>query len=490
VANIVWASTTQTAAAYKQSREQEIRAALCDLDKGDFDNAQKKIEAVITLNPDNIDAQKVLLGILTKRIKVGDKSDQNKIHIRTAIDAYTKALGNPKFTASEKAGIDDDTMILFGQLGEEEVTKELERRAADSKRSAKNRAEAYVSLAYRFWYCSFEITGNKKTLEKSDVKRANACVSKGLDYVERAVALDAASRNGWDRKAQLFRESAKLAGFENNQMQKASYERQAAEAQRRAEDLWEAARAAADKELSNRAEEDGGIPSDALGEDRKELIDYRAETSLSDAVKRVFNSANELITLVAPMPAKQESPSGNNKPETSSKIAEPTKGCFREIDGTAQVEEKREWKKVSLDGDFTAELPDNLCKSGEGFIAASEGVMYAIISMDRPKFPVSNEVVDGVLNMTAKTFVRFRSRIWLDSESGISNVFEIKLLRKEVLNQQPRKVYRYVLASCAKRKENVLISQATHSHYYTIDISGAPESDPRVERFVKSISFK
>jgi len=75
-------------------------------------------------------------------------------------------------------------------------------------------------------------------------------------------------------------------------------------------------------------------------------------------------------------------------------------------------------------------------------------------------------------------------------DEGLANSFELKLLRKEEVNGQPRKVYSYTRASCAERKESVLIVQASKSHYYTIDISGANELDPRVQRFLNSVKFK
>ena len=61
---------------------------------------------------------------------------------------------------------------------------------------------------------------------------------------------------------------------------------------------------------------------------------------------------------------------------------------------------------------------------------------------------------------------------------------------KKLVNGQPRKVYAYARVSCAERKESVLIVQAGRTHYYTIDITGANESDARVQRFLKSVKLK
>ena len=75
-------------------------------------------------------------------------------------------------------------------------------------------------------------------------------------------------------------------------------------------------------------------------------------------------------------------------------------------------------------------------------------------------------------------------------DRGPANSFELKLLRKEDVNGQPGKVYAYALIACSQRKEGVLMIQASKAHYYTIDISGANESDERVQRFLKSVKFK
>ena len=97
-------------------------------------------------------------------------------------------------------------------------------------------------------------------------------------------------------------------------------------------------------------------------------------------------------------------------------------------------------------------------------------------------------VLDGALNTLTRVFVGLRSGIWLDG--GLANSFELKLVRKEDVNGQPRKVYSYARIACAERTESVLVVQASKAHYYTIDITGANESDARVQRFLKSVKLK
>jgi hypothetical protein len=485
----------QTQGSIKPSIEQEIRAALCDLEKSDFINAQKRMDAVLKSDPENIYAQKVLLGILTKSIKMGDSSPENKARIKSAIEALNQATKNPKFTPEQKSAIDRYVITLYRQLGDEEVTGELQKRAADLNRTATERAESYTVLASRSWNCSFRITAEMKVLEKSELERAESCLKSGLDYSERAIALDSSNEGAWSYKATLLNEAVKLAEFQNNQTQKTSYQRQSVEARRRAEELAKVRRDAEEKEWDRRSREREAKLSSSTPVDQqaalKELTEYRDEASLEDSVNEVFNLENlELATLVAPIPIPEEKPRETTSPTSRPvEVPAPLKGCFRAVDGQAQVQEKRDWKQFSPDGDLTVELPDNVCEGAAGgFTAASEGVMYTVKPWDRPAGSETSEAIDGLLNVVTKTFLSFRSRVWVNS--GSVKAFEVKLLRKDNVNGQPRKIYAYALVSCSERKENVFATVASVAHYYTIDITGASESDPRVQRFLTSMRLK
>jgi len=481
----------------KISTEQQIWAALCDLEKGDPINAQKKIEAVLKSDPENFYARKVFLCILERRIKPGDNSPENIVQIRKGIEGHSQAMKNPQFTSEEKVKIDTYLVTLYRQLGGEELNNELQRRASDSNRTPKERANGYAILASMSWACSFEITSLKRGLGKSEIEKAEECIARGRDFVNQAITLDGENEQAWSYKADILREAVALAGLKGDQTQRVAYKNQYDEVLRHGKEV-RAKHVAVRQEQSATEQEDlkGKWPTnqpDDSDQISKELTEYRAETSLADAVKVTFLGWDvELSSLVAPIPIPEEKSTAEMKPQAvppGDKNPEPSPqaGCFREIDGPAQVEEKREWKTFSPDQDIVVDLPDNVCRSDHGYIAASDGVMYIIVPMARPPIPLPPIVVEGVLNNLARTFAGFRSRSWLGSPG---TNFEIKLLRKEDVNGQPRKVYSYVLASCSVRKENVLITQASKTHYYTIDINGANESDERVQRFLKSLKFK
>ena len=92
------------------------------------------------------------------------------------------------------------------------------------------------------------------------------------------------------------------------------------------------------------------------------------------------------------------------------------------------------------------------------------------------------------MNALARSYARLASRGWLGA--GLRNKYEMKLLKKKMVNGEPQKLYIYTLDSCTEKKEGVLVIQASKIHFYTIAIYGANYSDPRVQRVLSSIKIK
>jgi hypothetical protein len=471
----------------------DIRAALCDMDQGNYTAAEKKLERLLQSDPKNIYAQKLLPSTLAAQIKIGGDSARNATVARKAIEAYQRVSNNPKISAEEQAQIDRYVLLLYRHIGADELRKEIQKRALDSTRSPRDRSALYAILASQSWDCAYRITSKEAGPEQAELEKAAGCVSKGLDSTNQAITLDRENESAWSYKASLFTEAAKLAGLAHKQTQKASYQRQAEDAGKQTFDLSAKRRAEEDRNWARQNEErernDSFTTKDAE-KAAKELVTFEAETSLDDAVKRVFIPSHlELTTLATPVPIPQQKTEPKattaSPPQAS---PPPQKGCFREADRTTSIQEKRDWKSFSPDEDLIIDLPDNVCARGSSYVAASEGVMYNIDSIPRPAIASEPAVLDGALNTLTRVFVGFRSGIWLDG--GLANSFELKLLRKDDVNGQPRKIYAYARVSCAERMESVLIVQASKAHYYTIDITGANESDARVQRFLKSIKLR
>jgi hypothetical protein len=340
----------------------------------------------------------------------------------------------------------------------------------------------------------------KMPKDPKDFQAASMCVTRGMEEIENAIKFDPNNELAWSYKTNLLLEASRLAEMENNPAQKALYQKQSDEARKRTEEI--SARLEKEREGKWKEEEEKERENEQASRKRsanrqpdepeqltKELTEYRAETSLDKAVEEFFY-ADELASLVPPVPIASDPivpESGDTTREREPTPQKKPQGCFREVDGLTQVLEKREWKSFSPAGeDFTVELPDNLCASAGGYIAASEGVMYSIFPLARPSIPLDPTIVDGVLNTLARTFVGSRSRTWVDG----GNSFEVRLLKKESMNDRPIKVYAYALISCSKRKDGMLIVYAGKTHYYTVDISGTNEPDQRAQRFLKSAKFK
>ena len=527
-------STLANGPQQRNSTEQEIRAAFCEIDQHAYGVAQQRMERLLQTDRSNLDARKVLLGILAAQIKPGDTSPENIALIRKAIDAYQEVLPNPQLTADEKRRIDSLLLLLYERVSRDEQRRELERRAVDPTRTEKDRSSLYTVLAGQSWDCSYKITelpeskliaaDNHTIIYKKPPQKnfesAQACVRRGLDEAETALKLDPDNESAWSYKTNLLQEAAKLAEMEGDAIHKAAYRKQSDEASKVVTDLAAKHRAEEEKEWARQEQErkknDSFTPEEAAAFSR-ELVELKRENSLAEAIETLFIPDIELTTLVAPIPIPEEktenpvapAPNPEKKSEAVARGVSPVnhaqdaratasttatrpaaKGCFREVDGPAQVEEKRDWKIFAPAGEeFVVDLPDNVCRSNVGgYIAASEGVMYSINSIPRPAIPLSPDVVDGALNTLARTFANMRSSAWLGGGAG--NSFELKLLRKEDVAGQPRKLYAYAQVSCQVRKESVLLIQAAKTHYYTIDISGANESDPRVQRFLRSLQVK
>ena len=349
-------------------------------------------------------------------------------------------------------------------------------------------------LASLSWNCSFLVTSGKRPLAKSEIAKAKGCVTSGLSYAGQAMTFNQENEFAWSYKTVLLKEAVTLAELEGDHAQEAAYQSQYKAAQAQAAELSDKRRAEEEKQSAKEDEErrknESFSPEESVNF-AKDLVEFKREISLDEVVQNIFMPfESEMTTLVAPVPI-PEVPITEEKTRTTptTVAAPPQKGCFREVDGTAQVQEQRAWKRFApVDEDIVVDLPDNVCKRGDGYIAASDGVMYSISSMARPPIALEPVVINGVLNTLARTFVGFRSAGWLGGAAGHS--IELKLLRKEEIAGQPGKLYSYALISCSERKENVLMIQASRAHYYTIDITGANESDVRVQRFLNSIKVK
>lgn len=463
-----FSSCAQTSTTNPDSVNQEIRGVQCQIANKDFSGAQTNLEKILQKDAANIFARRLLPGVLAKQVKKDDKSAENVARIRKAIDSYQQSLNTLKVSPKERAYVNLYVIDLYKKIGEEEGTKELLKRSADSKESPEDRSQFFTALAAQSNTCANEITADAKTLPKPEIEKARACVAKGLEYAEQATTLNGNSESAWSYKASLLTIASRIAGLDKDQVQKDSYKKQADVALKRFKEISAQQREEQQKEDEQLLTKERSGPADFPTE---ELTEYRAEKPLDEMIDSIDVPFDEI--LVAPL---SDTPSGDNKKDD---VPPPL------------WEQKREWREFApKDADFAAELPDNVTTDPYGkithYTAGSDGMQYEILAQPRPDGQPSN-VDDVILNTLAWAYVIPKKNMFVNL--GESR-FEVKLLRKEAVAGQPARVYSYAISSCRKNTDGTLIVLIGKKYNYVIDVQGANETDPRAQRFLKSMKFK
>ncbi|HVE58420.1 MAG TPA: hypothetical protein VNB22_16425 [Pyrinomonadaceae bacterium] len=476
-----------------ENSETEIRAALCELENGNFKAAQTMLEAVLKNDPRNIFALRLLPGVAARQIKKDDKSPENIGQIRRTIDAYENAAANPAFT-SELESINDFIVTLYGLIGGDEKTTALLKKAENESADPKRRAAFYIVLAADQYICANDISDAapvkttvkqagreiyvfRKPQNPADFERLVKCAAKGSELIAKAVALDPASDTAWSYRASLSAQLARIAEMEGKPAEKARLMKEYETARTKFFDLSKKRRDEQEKidreKLAKSSSDDQNFaPTESqLKEYAQELKSYRAERPLAEAVDRVYIPF-ESVGLVEPLLSEDDVKT------------EPAR----------QADEKqiRDWKTFSPGGGgFSAELPDNANFSSSGdsriYTASGGGLSFFILENTRTVELTENEQ-DAALNILAWTLTKYVGSSYL-SGGGWNDRFESELTRKDKLSDRPARFYAYRLISCRENKDGTMIFVIGKKKNYAMDIRGAKESDARIQKFVKSLKL-
>lgn len=220
---------------------------------GKFQQAQQHFERAFELDPESRNAPFFIARAIHSQFKPGVDGPENVALARAAIAAYQRALNSEPLNEEAYNAI----VYLYGQIKDEAAGREwLTYRATDVQTPAAKRAQAYILLASRDWNCSYAVTEQKehkvpvfvrqraeikylKPADDAEFYKAKQCAERGMELIEQAVGLDAGSLQAWSYKTNLLLELVKLAEMEENAPLKVAYQKQAAEAQRRAAELSE-----------------------------------------------------------------------------------------------------------------------------------------------------------------------------------------------------------------------------------------------------------
>lgn len=246
----------------------ELNEAARAYKAGKFSEAEQHSKRALELDPEQKTAPTFIARSIHAQYRPGVDSPQNKAKANEAIEAYKKILEkNPKDEESYKA-----VAALLGALDENQQRQWVLKRASDGSIPNEKRAEAYTILASKDWTCSYTITEQptnkkmepkdgktvvvyQKPKESKDYDAAMQCVAHGMEEAEKAIGLDPYNDAAWSFKTNLLLESAKLAAMDGNQEKRTSFEKLAAEAQKRTTELSEQRQKREEEEENKKAQQ-------------------------------------------------------------------------------------------------------------------------------------------------------------------------------------------------------------------------------------------
>jgi tetratricopeptide (TPR) repeat protein len=218
-----------------------------------FVDAQHHFEKALELDPDQKNAPVFIARSLQAQFKPGVDAPENQEKARKAIASYQQVLANDPTNDDAY----NNVAFLYGALNDDDQQRQwIAKRAALESVSKEKRADAYTVLASKEWDCSYKITELKenqqnvnkdgkvliqfkKPKDQKDFDTAQQCTARGMELIEKALAMNPDSESAWSYKTNLLRESAKLAEMDGKADQKAEFNKKADEAQKRTTELSE-----------------------------------------------------------------------------------------------------------------------------------------------------------------------------------------------------------------------------------------------------------
>ena len=220
--------------------------------EGHFEEAEQYSRRAAELDPNSKTAPLFIARTIHAQYRPGVQAADNLAKAQEAIQAYQTILErDPKNEEAYKA-----IAYLYGATKDDDKLRSwISARATDTAAPPDKRAEAYIVLASKDWDCSFKITelptnkstaleaGNrakityKKPQNQKDFDSAQACVKRGLEEAENAIKFDPNNESAWSYKTNLLIEASKLAEMDGKADQKAQFDKQREEAQKRTTEL-------------------------------------------------------------------------------------------------------------------------------------------------------------------------------------------------------------------------------------------------------------
>jgi tetratricopeptide (TPR) repeat protein len=223
-----------------------------------FAEAEMHAKRALELDPENENAPVFIARTIHAQYRKGVETPENIAKANEAIQAYRDI--------SKKDPNNDEAFtavtVLLGSLNKPDEQRQwVEERAGNGNVEPKKRADALAFLASKDWECSNQVTdapSNQQKVEKgttvvivyvkpkdaAEYEKAVRCMTVGLEKAENAIKLDNDNEKAWSQKYNLLLEAKKLAQMDEKADKAQELAKQAEEALKRTQELYEKKKAA------------------------------------------------------------------------------------------------------------------------------------------------------------------------------------------------------------------------------------------------------
>lgn len=203
----------------------KINQGAIKYNQGDMKNAQRFFKSATERDPSSPIAWLYYGSTLVKDYKPLSEPQRTQV-ANQAIDVYKKALD----LANGNCKVEDNAVSYLASIyddlnNQDEWRNWLMKRAQSSCATKETKAVTYYSIAQKYWNCSYDQTTRYQDKAAKDPfhyrnmdypaavpdkLKAEGCVSKGLEYMEKALSTDPEYVDALFYKGLLYREREKL----------------------------------------------------------------------------------------------------------------------------------------------------------------------------------------------------------------------------------------------------------------------------------------
>src|SRR5262245_56000465 len=207
----------------------KLNQGAIEYNKGNTKHAQEFFKDASETDPKNPVTWLYYGATLVKDYKKESDNAKKKEIANHALDVYQNALS----LANGNCGLIDNALSYMAVIHEdmrntEEWRKTMEERATNKCMKKETQAQAYYGIGVDYWKCSYDQTTRyqDKTLFSKDQfhyrkmdyspealadrQKAQTCVTKGFEYLEKALEVDSEYTEAMFYKGLLYRELQKL----------------------------------------------------------------------------------------------------------------------------------------------------------------------------------------------------------------------------------------------------------------------------------------